>query len=362
MEQSVFLKWIQKYFPGITLRVVETLNDTKNPLPYLHRRFLRKDFSVDGTWRALSIANTRVAADFVAMDSSLPLKKRDSIGKVSGDIAKSGMEMKLNEKQLTDLDTLIAQGGTDQQILARLFQDTPKVIAGIWERMEMAFLQGLSTGITLVTDDENVGTGIRMDFGYYSENKFGVAALWATNPTTAKPFDDIQKVLDKASLDGNAITRVLAGRNTINAIAATNQAKEFYAFRMGFVGQAIPTPDFDQLNTMTLARYGFVFEIVDRSVRVEKDGNTQVIKPWADGAMVFLANEQVGSLVYARLAEQNHPVSGVEYQLVDDMILVSKFRTNRPSLGEWTNSQARVVPVIGNVDQIYLMDSKTVVA
>src|ERR1700712_4812414 len=166
MEQSLFIQWVAKYFPAITVRVIETLNDTKNPLTYLHRTMLRKDFSVSGKWDAISAANTLVMADVVAMDSSLPLKKRDSISKASGDIPKMGMELKLNEKQLTDLDTLIAQGGTDQQILAKLFADTPRVIGGIYERNEAIFLEGLLTGIALVDDSENVGTGIRVNYGY----------------------------------------------------------------------------------------------------------------------------------------------------------------------------------------------------
>ena len=58
-----------------------------------------------------------------------------------------------------------------------------------------------------------------------------------------------------------------------------------------------------------------------------------------------------------RLAEQDSPVAGVAYQTVEDFILVSKFRLNRPSLAEITNSQSRVVPVIDGVEDIYLLDT-----
>lgn len=358
MEQSHFIKWVNKYFKGITIRVVETLNDTTNPLPYYHRRMLKKDFSVSGKWESISVANTLVAADVVAMDSSLPLKKRDAISKANGDIPKMGMELKLNEKQLTDLDTLVAQGGTDAQILSKLFSDTPKVIGGIYERNEAMFLAGLSTGVTLVEDAENVGTGIRLDFGYPAANKFGVATVWSN--TAAKPFDDIQRVLDKARTDGNRITTVKLDRTAFNNMVKTTQVKELYAFFAGFVGTNIQVPSLTQLNNFTQDRYGFTFEIIERSVRTEKNGVQTSHTPWADGAVVFLTSDQVGSLVYARLAEQNHPVNGVSYSTVDDFILVSKYRVNRPSLSEMTSSQARVVPVISNVDQIYLMDSKTV--
>lgn len=360
MEQSLFFQWVQKYFPGITLRVVETINGTTSTASYLHRRMLRRDYSVSGKWESVNSANSLVMADVVAMDSSLPLKKRDSISKANGDIPKMGMELQLNEKQLTDLDTLIAQGGTNAQILGKLFADTPKVIGGILERIEYMFLEGLSTGVALVEDTENVGTGIRVDYGYYTANKFGTTTVWSNTAST--PFDDIQRVLDKADADGNTITRVMLDRTAFDNMAKTTQAKDLYAFSQNFVGATIPAPSLEQMNTFVSSKYGFTFEIVNRSIRHEKNGVQTSVKPWADGAVVFVTNDIVGTLVHARLAEQNHPVAGVTYQVADEFILVSKYRMNKPSLSEYTSSQARVVPVINNVDQIYLLDSKTVQA
>lgn len=357
MEQSLFLEWVKKYFPALTVRVVEKLNDSKNQPTYLHKSMLKKDFSVSGKWESLSAAYSLVAADVVAMDSPLPLKKRDSISKASGDIPKMGMELKLNENQLTQLDTLVASGGTTEQILAKLFADTPKVIGGIYERVEGLFLQGLSSGVALA-DSDNVGTGIRLDYGYPTANKFGAAVVWSTS-ATATPFDDIERVLAKASDDGNTITKVMLDKTAFNNLAKTSQAKELYAFHAGFVGSNIPVPSLSQLNGFVSDRYGFVFEVVDRSIKTEIDGTQTSTKPWADGAVVFLSNNVVGSLVYAKLAEQNHPVANVSYSTVEDYILVSKYRLNKPALSEYTASQARVVPVISNVDAIYLLDSKT---
>jgi len=62
------------------------------------------------------------------------------------------------------------------------------------------------------------------------------------------------------------------------------------------------------------------------------------------------------------LAEKKHPVAGVSYETANEFILVSKYRVNRPSLREYTTSQARVVPVITNVDKIFTLDSKTLQA
>lgn len=97
-------------------------------------------------------------------------------------------------------------------------------------------------------------------------------------------------------------------------------------------------------------------------MKTEKNGKQTVERPWAEGTIVFVCDNQVGSLVWTRTAEMNHPVAGVTYQTADNYILVSKYRENRPALREYTSSQARVVPVIANPDRIYTLNIKTVQA
>ena len=363
MEQSSFIDYIKKYFPGIVVRVVAKTNDTANPLTYLFKQMLRKQFSADGKWQSVTSLNSRVMADIVAMDSQLPLKKRDAKQVANGDIAKMGVVLWLNENQLTALDTLVATLSLNpdnmKQILIALFEDTERVITAIYERLEFMFLQGLSTGIALA-DSENVGTGVRLNYGYFSENQFGVPVA-LTDIANAKPFDYLSQVVDKATNDGNVITKFMLDRATLNQILATAQAKELYAFSVGFVGVNIPQPNVSQINAMTMANWGFTFQVVERSVKSEKDGVKTTLKPWQPGMIIGLTNDIVGALVWSNLAEKNRPVSGVSYQSADDYILVSKYRKNDP-LSEFTSSQARVVPVITNVDEIYQIDTTEIVA
>jgi hypothetical protein len=293
------------------------------------------------------------------MDSSLPLKRRDSIGKASGDIPKVGMELSLNEQELTDLDTMVATREPESAIVAKLFQDTARVIGGIYEKNEYAFLLGLSTGVTLVEDNKNTGTGIRLDFKYPAENKFGVSK--ALSDVTSTPLTDIdQRILAKAEADGKRVIKIMVDKPTFRSIAKTNEARDLYASFVENYGTNKPIPNITKLNQAVEDEYGYTFEIVDRSVIIEKNGNRTPVKPWAEGALVAITTEVVGTLTHAKLAEQNHPVAGVTYETVDDYILVSKYRQNKPALSEYTSSQARVVPVIG--ETVYLMDSKTVQA
>lgn len=354
METSQFAEWLALYFPGITLRVVETYNGEKRLPSYLYRRFLRKDFSIDGNWESLTVNNSLVAADIIAMDSSIPLKKRPTLGRASGKIPKMGLELAIRETQLTEIQTLIAIG-RNQEAIRRVFADVPLVIGGQYERLEAMFLEGLSSGIVEVEDTETVGTGVRLDYGYLAENKFDSDLPWS-NPAST-PITDMQPLFDKAQLDGNTITTVMMDRATFNNFIKTAEVKSIYAAAFGIFSATVPVPTLDQVNTAMGDRYGFRIEIVDRSVRLQRNGVNTAVKPWKVGSVVFLTSEQVGSYVYARLAEQDAPVTGVAYQNVDDFILVSKFRMNRPSLAEITNSQSRVVPVIDGVDAIYLLDS-----
>lgn len=363
MAESNYIEWVQKEFRPLAMTTVETLNGVEGVQAYLHTRELRPLFSVTGKWENTNFANTAVMADVVAMDSELPLKKRPSMGRATGDIAKMGMHKQLNENELTRLDTLVAIGQREAA-LDMFFEDTPAVIVGIFERNEFLYQHGLSTGEALVTDVDNVGVGVRLDFGYPDKNKFGVTTLWTD--VASKPFNDIQRVLDQAEIDGNVITVVRLDRTTLENIAKTNQSKELFAFDSGFVGSNVPTPSIDQMNAMTSNRYGFTFEIMKRTCMVEKNGVQTPVKPWKAGNVIFLTQiNNVGDLVYAQLAEQNparQARTGATYVEPTPYILVSKYNNHEPSISEHTKSQARVFPVINNVNSIYLLESTVIEA
>jgi hypothetical protein len=356
MEESLFLQWVDKYFKGITVRVVTTLNGEKPPLPYWHRKLLKKDFSITGKWESKNISDKIVAADYVAMDSSLPLKSRPKIRTASGDIPKMGIEFTLNEQQLTELDDMVALRRPETQIIAKLFEDTPRAIGGIYEKNELAFLRGFSTGVTLIEDADNVGTGVRVDYGYKANHKFTAPNDWGTDKNPLVYFD---QVLEQVSKDQNTVEVAYMNRKTWRAIAATDAIKQLYGFSIGYVGQNgnIPIPSLTQANTALQDQLGFRIEIIERKVTTQKNGIDNDVTPWDDGAIIFAKSGQVGSLVWARLAEANpnRRVAGVKYEVADEYILASKFSTNRPSLKEFTTAQARAIPVVGNVDNIYLL-------
>lgn len=357
MQKSLYQEYVDKYFTPILLALFAQINDKANPMPYLFLSYLTKTYSTDGKWESMLAKHKRVIADVVSEDSPLPLKKRDVITKANGVIPKIGIEMQLKESELTKIDTLKKLGKATEAI-SMIFDDTNRAFYGVYERLEAMFYQALSTGIILV-DTENVGLGIRLDFGFLTENKFGVASTW-DNVSSATPIDDIQKLLDKVRNDGNSVQTMWMNRSTFEKLKRTAQFRQQWAFTQNFVGGSIPTPNDEQALSTILAYFRLQVNIVDRPFISEIDGVRTQFDAWQDGMITFTRSGVVGDLVYADLAELNHKVEGISYQLMDGYILMAKFHEKRPALKEVTQAQARAIPVIVDTLNIYQLDTTEV--
>jgi hypothetical protein len=364
MEPSLFTAWVAKYFKPLVAKVVEKINGTKSTQTYEHKKRLRKEYSPTLKWNSINVEGSTVAADVVAMDSPLPLKKRDKISKADGDIPKLGMKLALNERTMTDLEILRNSPSTQEStILQKLFQDTAKAITGVYEILELMFLQALSSGVTLIQDTANVGLGIRVDFGFLTANKFGVTVLWST-AATATPIDDFRRIKAKADADGNVITNVTMDDFAFNNMLKTLEFKQAYAGSIGIAvntSSVLPRPTGDQARSYILGEFGWTITVINRTVRTERNGVKTNVKPWQEGSVAFTCSDQVGTLTWGTLAEMTHRNKAVTYEVADEFILVSKYHKVDP-LKEYTSSQALALPVINNVDEIYLLDTKTVQA
>jgi len=357
MNQSLFVQFIA-YFSALAKTIEEKVNGKKTELTYLYKEMLTEELSVDLQWKSLTVNSNIVAADIVALDSSLPLKKRDSFGTASGDIPKTGLKLQLSEKQMSDLDVLKARNVETAVLVDKIFDDTKKAIMGIHEKMEFIFLQGLSTGVGLVEDENNVGTGIRVDYGYLASNKFGASVLWSD--ANAKPIDDIKRVVKAAKAKGDSIKILMMSDTTFDKLASNQQTRENYAFSQNFVGTSIPTPDLEQINALMQRKFGLTIVVVDRTVTTERDGVRTVHNPWATDNVIFLTSPKVGKLAYGILAEETRKSSKVMYEKSGSFILLKKWSTEEP-FSEFTSSQALALPVINNVSSIYLLNCEEAV-
>jgi hypothetical protein len=355
MAQSKFQEFIDKGFQSTVLRVQNTINGLPENEKYYHQQYLDLKFSLDGKWTSLSADNKNFVADIVAMDSSLPLKSRGSLGRASGEIFKLGQRLQLREQELTELDTLIATGQMNEAV-RRFFEDTPKVIKAIHERNEALFLTLASTGVALVADDESNGVdGVRLDAKIPSKNFFGSKLPWSN--ALATPLTDLRQMLDEAEKDGKTIIRFLMNQSDFNKLKNSSEGKDLHASFIGNFGNTKLIPSKEAFITAFMDELGAEIQIIKKSVTYLKNKTETIVKPWKDGAITGITQPKIGSLVWSPLAEMNHPIENVSYQRTNDFILVSKFRDNQPTLLEVTTSQARVCPVLNNVEGIYLLDS-----
>ena len=363
MNESLFIEFVKSIWPKLALYIKEKVNNGKE-LTYLHKTMLRNVYSADQKWEGTSANTTFVSADVVAMDSPLPPKKRDAISQSNGTLPKIGMKKTLRETQinainimrarLTMADTPEARKAEKARILERLTDDALACSVGIDERNEANFLTALAEGVIVVEDEDNTGTGVRLDYGYKVENTFGVDTVGAISK------ESIERVIDAADANGISFRRIAIALSAYKKMRQEQWAKELVASYKGISftsSTKLPVPtaaDFDEAFADEFG--GITFLKIDRSVTVEKDGQRKSYKPFSANRLVFLVDENVGSLVWGTLAEATNPVAGVVYSTVDNYKLIAKYSKTDP-LQEFTSGQAIVAPVIENVYQIYILDS-----
>ena len=360
MNESLYIEFIRGLWNKLSLYVKEKVEPKKRT--YLHKTMLRKVYSPDQKWEGTSAKTTYVAADMVAMDSPLPIKKRGSLATSNGKLPKVGMKKQMRETEMNTIDIMKAHylsATTDEarkaekaRIIKNLTEDAVACSVGIDEKNEANFLTALSEGVVVVEDEENTGTGLRLDYGYFEENTFGTIVKGHVS------YEDFENIKKKADEDGNTIVKVMMATSKLNEIRKERWARELVADAEDKVytdSTTLKVPGKKKFIAAFEDEFDMKLEEVDRSVTIEKNGKQKSIKPWNAERIIFLCNEEVGSLVWGTLAEASRPVPGVKYATVDDYKLISKYSKTDP-LQEFTNGQALVAPVIEDVDQIYVLD------
>lgn len=358
MQPSIFRAYIDKYFKQTIGKITELFNNRKTEEKFLHETMLDEEYSADLTWNSTSLNHSVVAADVVSMNSSLPLKKRGTIRTASGDIAKVGMKLRMDEKAISDISVMRAKGQKEAQIAGKLLNNSALAIKGVKTRIEIMFQQALSNGYVLVSDEDNDGTGVRANFGYADKHIFHAkGAKWSV-AASATPISDIRQMFDKANEDGDEINEVYISKAYFDLMRKTAEVKELVAAYNNQViinADNLPQPGSNKTLEALGDEFGATFHIVGGSYKYERPDGSQVsVKPWAQGNIVGVPSAKVGRLVYGTLAEDTSRVAGVNYEK-SGYILVSQYSHNEPALEEITAAQALAMPVIDDGQSIYVL-------
>ena len=318
MKESMFIEFIKTIWPKLSLYVKEKVDPKKRT--YLHKTMLRKVYSADQKWEGTSAKTVYVAADMVAMDSPLPIKKRGSIATSNGKLPKVGMKKILRETEINTVNIMkahYASAQTDEakkaekaRILTKLTDDGVACSVGIDEKNEANFLTGLCEGIVLVEDEDNTGTGLRVNYGYKEENTFGTITKGHLS------YDDFENIKKKADADGNTIVKMMIATSKLNEMRKERWARELVADSEDKVytdDTTLKVPSKKKFVEALQDEFEITITEVDRTVIFEKNGKQKPVKPWNADRIIFLCTEdEVGSLVWGTLAEATNPVEGVK--------------------------------------------------
>lgn len=349
MEKSLYFDVINTLASRLLLQVLE---EKKGDPDYSYLDRLGEEYSLDGTFQVLSGSKRTIKADLVAMDSSIPLKSRPTLGMAYGKVPKIGQSRKMGESELKRADVMASKFGRDSNRLRDLIlNDSVSNVDGILDTMQELYLKGLCNGVVNVGAD-NVGlTEIRLDYGFIPAQKRGVPVVW-TNTATSTPVTDIIDIVDRARANGTRLTEMHLNATQFSQILKSDELKSYFD---GVVLTENRARDFfrDEL--------GLGIQIVTRTVNAEIDGvitNTQV---WTNGIVTFTQSGELGTVFYTDTAEHNHRSECAVYAEPNDYILSSMFRTVNP-LTEQSIAQAMALPVITDVDNIWQLNVLTVQA
>ena len=121
MNPSLFVAYIEKYFPNYVASVSESLNGRSltNQIPFLFLQLLTPRFTADSRWQAVSALYQGIAADVIALGSATPLKGRDSTVDM---VAKLGRSSRLGERSRGVMDA----GSASCYLILHTMADTIK--------------------------------------------------------------------------------------------------------------------------------------------------------------------------------------------------------------------------------------------
>lgn len=352
MKNSLFVEFL-KGFALVVAKIYQKINGENDEQVYLHKSLFQEEYSVDGKFSSLTGDVSRISADIVPLDSSLPLKKVGSIKKVDGEIPKLGMKMVRTENRLKEW--LILRGlGRVIQLVDKIYDDVTSVVRGVEELKEYLAFQAISKGIILVPDGENAGIGVRVDFNVSANNKFAPKAIWSDPAAT--PLDDIERMIDYADEIGRTPNVVWMDKATSRLMLKNESVQKFYGAYAGFDVNNVPVPNLGKLNEALAADDRPTISVIDRSVTFQKNGINTSRKVWSEGMVVAGTAGILGSMVYTDLAEETFSAEQVTYAKAGTHILVSKYHKIDP-LEEFTSSQAAVCPVLNDVDGLFYLDT-----
>lgn len=300
------------------------------------------------------------AASVVNRSSSAPLRTRNQFAKFTGEIPAIKEKMVMREQDYRDFLQIQALAlGDDAKkraLLDLLFKDVNAVATSGEKRVDLMFLEGLSSGyinVNITNNPDGIVQKSQLDLLMPSSNRKSAAVDWDTT-ATATPLTDFANVRQYAlNTRGVAPVKALMTPAQFLKFAKTKEVIDtltaFYTLQKG---AAVVTLDRvnEYLNAVKLP----IIELVDVSIGIEKDGVITAVNPWNADNVAFVPEGPLGVIKNAYSIEQLKPVEKVSYGTYG-RTLISKWQNNDP-WEEATAMELNAMPSFANtIDGIYLL-------
>lgn len=307
----------------------------------------------------LGSSRIEAAASVIARGSLSPLRSRQALAKLTGEIPAISEKLPMLENDYRDFLTIqslpLADAAKKAQLLNLLWNDTKKAGDSAHKRLDIMTLEAVSTGQITITVDNNPDGIVTapLTLGLPAGNKSNAAVAWATS-ATATPITDIEGVVESARAAGKSFDKVLMSiavwqnfrkaKEVIDSLVSYNQLQK---------GAAVAT--LDKVNDYMQANMLPTIEIVDENIGIEKDGVITAIKPFSQTNAVFIPAGPLGIIHHALAIEQLKPVAGVSYADYNKA-LISKWQENEP-FQEFTKVELNAFPGFERVSDVYLLST-----
>lgn len=303
-------------------------------------------------------ARIEAAATVASRDGETPLRSRPGLDKVKQEIPVLKEMFKMSETDWRNYEIMRALQTTDaarrDQMLKLLFDDLTKAGNSVMKRMDIFCLQAVSTGqisLDISINPDGIVWQDPIDLLMPDSNYKTSSVSWS-DTANAKPFDDIQVVVEEAKGKGKTFVKMLITPNVWYKLIKIDSVKSIISNYIGQRQTAI-MPTIANVNAFLTDQGWPVFELVDQQIGIEKDGKISVIKPFDQNNVSFIPAGRLGTIKNALAVEQLRPVANVQYATFKSALL-SKWSQNEP-FSEFTKVEWNAFPSVDTIDNIFIL-------
>lgn len=299
----------------------------------------------------------KIMADLVSLGANAPLKGREFIEKIKGEIPKIEVGRMKTERdffRIQELRDAVSRfpknAGVKNQLINAIYDDGLFVTNAINARLEYMSKCLLSKGAYTIN-------GVSVDFGIQTEN---ATKNWfdARSAETFNPIEEFRKWQSEALKKGYRYTKAVMDLATFQQMVKSPFVMKFTAsFAQNALGLA-QEPNLNQINTALASQNLPTIEIWESYVNEEaKDGTVTATSAWELGNIHFSTSENFGETQYTISPEASVNLGETTKETIDEFILVSVLGQANP-MRVITKAAAFATPVLNNTKQKMILKTK----